>query len=155
MTNKLLLSTIIASSLLLASQANAADGNGTANFNLVAPITVTEATPMEFGDISILADGSCVLDTSNAVSGANCVAGGNTAASGAFTIAAANGIVNLSLSAPDTSVAGVTFTPALAATTATVAANTATVNVGGTVDIVAATAAVGVQALTYTLSVVY
>ncbi|ABE56149.1 hypothetical protein Sden_2870 [Shewanella denitrificans OS217] len=155
MTNKLLLSTLIASSLLIASQANAADGTGTANFNLVAPITVTEATQMQLGDISILADGSCAIDTSGTLTGSNCVAGGAAEAAGSFTIAAANGTVNLSVSGADTSVSGVTFTPSLDSATTTVVANAATVNVAGSVAIVSASAATGAQALSYTLSVVY
>ncbi|MBB1268694.1 hypothetical protein [Shewanella sp. SR44-3] len=155
MTNKLLLSTLIASSFLMVSQANAADGTGTAKFNLVAPITVTSIADMELGDVSILADGICSVDTAGATTGANCVAGGTTPAAGSFTIAAANGTVNLSVSAPDTSVTGVTFTPKLDAATTTVALNTANVKVAGDVAVVAATAATGAQTLNYTLSVVY
>ncbi|GIU47739.1 DUF4402 domain-containing protein [Shewanella sp. KT0246] len=155
MTKKILLSTVIASTLLLSTQAGAEDATGTANFNLVYPITVAETEQMEFGDVSIAADGQCALDYSDTTSGAACVAGGNTANTGLFTVTAADGTVNLSLSAADTSVSGVTFTPTLASATGTVASNTLAVDVGGTLDIVAASAAPGTHALTYTLSVTY
>ncbi len=155
MTHKLLLSTLIASTLLLSTQAGAEDATGTANFQLVYPITVAETEEMEFGDVSIAADGQCALDYSDAVTGAACVAGGATANTGLFTVTAADGTVNLSLSAADTSVPGVTFTPTLASATGTVASNTLAVDVGGTLDIVAATATPGTHGLSYTLSVTY
>ncbi|MBE7216151.1 hypothetical protein MK852_13340 [Shewanella benthica] len=155
MKNKLLLSTLITSTLLLSSQAGATQTTGTANFNLVYPITVTEATAMEFGDIDVSIDGTCALDYANATTGASCIAGGATAASGDFTITAANGIVNITLSGADTSVAGVTFTPTIASSTVTVAANTASLKVGGTVAVVAASASAGAHALSYTVDVIY
>lgn len=155
MKHKLLLSTLIASTLLLSSQADATQTTGTANFNLVYPITVTEATAMEFGDIDISVDGTCALDYANTTTGASCIAGGATAASGDFIITAANGIVNITLSGPDTSVAGVTFTPTVASPTVTVAANTASLKVGGTLAVVAASASAGAHALSYTVDVIY
>jgi hypothetical protein len=155
MTNKLLLSTLIASSFFIATQANAADGTGTANFKLVTPIKVLETTPMEFGDISILTTGSCELDTADNVVGVDvCQATGATPASGTFAITAADSTVNTTVSVADTSVTGVTFTPNVAAT-AIVSSGTAEVKVGGKIDIVAGSAAEGTHALTYTLSVVY
>ncbi|WP_076413792.1 DUF4402 domain-containing protein [Shewanella sp. UCD-KL12] len=155
MKNKIALSTLVASTLLLSSQAGAVQQSGTANFNLVYPITVTENTAMEFGDIDITSDGSCVLDYADGTSGTNCVAGGATAASGDFTITAADGNVTVSLSAADTSVAGVTFTPSVASPTVGITANTANLKVGGTVAVVAASATAGAHALTYTVDVIY
>ncbi|WP_282166594.1 hypothetical protein [Shewanella japonica] len=155
MTKKILLSPVIASTLFLSTQVGAADETGTANFNLIYPITVSETTQMEFGDVSIAADGQCALDYSDTTSGAACVAGGNAARTGVFNVAAADGTVNLSVSGPDTSVSGVTFTPTLASATGTVSGNTLDVDVAGTLDIVAASATEGTHALSYTLSVVY
>ncbi|WP_144213354.1 hypothetical protein [Shewanella donghaensis] len=154
MTNKLLLSTLLASTFLLSTQAGAEDATGTANFELVYPISVSETTAMQFGDVSIAADGNCTVDYADTVSGTACVAGGATAASGLFTIAAADGPVTLSVSLPDSSVAGVIFTPTVQ-TNGTIASNTLAVPVSGSLDITAATAATGTQSINYTLSVTY
>lgn len=154
MTNKLLLSTLLASTLLLSSQAGAVDSTGTANFELVTPITVTETTEMEFGYVAVV-DGNCTVDYADTVTGSACIAGGNTAASGLFTVTAADGTVNLTVSDADTSITGVTFTPAVANSTGTVASNTLSVPVSGSLDIVAASAPTGVQAISYTLTVTY
>jgi hypothetical protein len=158
MTNKLLLSTLIASSFFIAAQANAVDGTGTANFNLVAPITVSEKVQMELGDITILEDGFCTIDTAGTLTGGNCVLGGNAPFAGKFEVEAANSDVTLTLSDPivDT---GFTFTPLLQngtkTDTVTVTGNLATVFVGGRVDVTKATATAAAKSLSYTLSVVY
>jgi transketolase C-terminal domain/subunit len=156
MKNKILLSTLIASTFLISSQADAAQSTGTANFNLVYPISVTETAIMEFGDVSILADGTCTLGYADDATGAACVAGGNAALSGEFTIAADNTNVNITLSAADSaSVTGVTFTPTITAGTLAVTGNSAVIKVGGTLDIVAANAVSGAQNITYTIDVTY
>ncbi|WP_394201843.1 hypothetical protein [Shewanella waksmanii] len=147
--------TTAASVLFFAGQSAAEQATGTAQFKLVQPITVTETTVMEFGNIDISADGNCTLDYANAVTGAACLAGGNAAASGVFAITANDGNVNVTLSGADTSVAGVTFTPSIASSTVTVSSNTATVVVGGSIDVVAASATSGDQTISYTVDVVY
>lgn len=153
MKNILKLSAVVAVSLISA-QSMAVDGTGTANFTLVTPITVTEATQMEFGDIN-LADGTCTLDYADAVSGANCAGTGAAPTSGSFNITAADGTVNLAVSGADTTIPGVTFTPTLAATSGTVAGGSLNVKVGGSVAVVAASATAGAKSLNYTLSVTY
>ncbi|MCK8047123.1 hypothetical protein MSG37_19735 [Shewanella sp. 1CM18E] len=155
MTNKILLSTLVASSLLLSASVTAEDATGTANFNLVYPLTVTEAAVMEFGDVSIAADGSCAVDYLGSATGSACVSGGATSAAGSFTVGGANGVVNVSVSGADSSVNGVVFTPTVANASETIAGNSATINVAGNLDITAATAAAGTHALSYTLSVTY
>ncbi|MDR8524019.1 hypothetical protein [Shewanella fidelis] len=155
MTNKILLSTLVASSLLLSTGAIAADATGTANFNLVYPLTVTETTAMEFGDVSIAANASCAVDFAGATTGSACVAGGATSAAGAFTVSGANGLVNVSVSGADTSIPGVEFTPSVANASETIAGNTASINVAGNLAITAANATAGTHALSYTLSVTY
>ncbi|MCL1144648.1 hypothetical protein AB4298_17010 [Shewanella sp. 10N.261.52.F9] len=155
MNKKILLSTLVASSLLLSASATAEDATGTANFNLVYPLTVTEATAMEFGDVSIVTDGSCGVDFSGGTTGTLCVAGGATQAAGAFTVTGANGAINVSVSGVDNTVAGVAFTPSVANASETISGNTASINVAGNLDITAATALAGTHALTYTLSVTY
>ncbi|WP_028768801.1 hypothetical protein [Shewanella fidelis] len=155
MTNKILLSTLVASSLLLSTSAIAEDATGTANFNLVYPLTVTETTAMEFGDVSIAADANCAVDFAGATTGSACVAGGATSAAGAFTVSGANGLVNVSVSGADTSIPGVEFTPSVANASETIAGNTASINVAGNLAITAANATAGTHALSYTLSVTY
>ncbi|BAJ02319.1 VCBS domain-containing protein [Shewanella violacea] len=155
MNKKILLSTLIASTFLLSSQANAEQATGVANFNLVYPITVSETTPMQFGDVSISQDGTCDLDYANTTTGTNCVAGGAAAASGTFTIQATDGLVNISLSGADTTIPGVTFTPTIASPTVSVAANTATLTVGGTLAILSASATAASHNLNYTVDVIY
>ncbi|WP_037470759.1 DUF4402 domain-containing protein [Shewanella waksmanii] len=152
---KRLLATAAASMMFFAGQSAAEQATGTAQFKLVQPITVTETTVMEFGNIDISADGNCTLDYANTVTGAACLAGGNTSESGVFTITANDGDVNVTLSGADTSVAGVTFTPSIASSTVTVASNTATLVVGGSIDIVAASASSGDQTISYTVDVIY
>jgi hypothetical protein len=157
MTNKLLLSTLIASSFFIASQANAVDQSGTAKFELVAPIDILEDVQMEFGNVSTLkANDTCTVAFDDTVSGAACVVGGAAAATGSFTVTA-KGDINLSVSTADTSIPGVSFTPNVEfATLNTGVTNTATVKVGGEVEITdIATAPTGAQTLSYTLSVVY
>lgn len=155
MKKKLLLSTLLTSTFLLSSQAGATQQTGTANFNLVYPITVTQNTPMEFGDIDVSVDGTCSLDYADTTAGPSCIAGGATAASGDFTISAADGSVTIGLSAPDTTVPGVTFTPTVASSTVTVTSNTANLKIGGSVTVAAATATAGAHSLTYTVDVTY
>lgn len=155
MTNKILLSTLVASSLLLSTSAVAADATGTANFNLVYPLTVTETTAMEFGDVSIAADANCAVDFAGATTGSACVAGGATSAAGAFTVSGANGPINVSVSGTDNSVGGVAFTPSVANASETIAGNTVSINVAGNLAITAANATAGTHALSYTLSVTY
>ncbi|ACA86846.1 hypothetical protein [Shewanella woodyi] len=156
MKNNILLSTLIASTFFISAQADAAQATGTANFNLVYPISVTETAVMEFGDVSILADGNCTLGYADNTSGTACVAGGNAALSGEFTIAADNTTVNIALSAADSaSVPGVTFTPSVSSNTLTVTGNSAVLKVGGSLDIVAASATAGAKNLTYTVDVTY
>ena len=155
MNKKTLLSTLMASSFLLSAGVSATDQTGTANFNLIVPIVVTEATAMDFGDIAI-ADGQCVLTESNSVSGSSCVPGGNAAQSGVFNITGADATVNVALSAADSSsVPGVTFTPQITANTVDITSGTASINVGGTIDVVAANTTAGVKAISYTVSVTY
>ncbi|GGI84785.1 hypothetical protein GCM10007978_23140 [Shewanella hanedai] len=156
MKNNILLSTLVASTFLIASQADAAQATGTANFKLVYPIAITETAIMEFGDVSIIADGNCTLGYADDVSGTACVAGGSAALSGEFTITADNTNVNIALSAADSSsVPGVTFTPSVANTSLTVTGNSAVIKVGASLDIVAASAVAGAKNLTYTVDVTY
>ena len=153
MNKKILLSSLIASSLLLSTQASAADTTGTANFNLVYPITVSETNPLELGDIDISSDGSCEFTFNATPSGSNCLATGATQAAGSFAITGKDGGVTVTLSGADTSVAGVTFTPT--ASTVTITSNSAIMKVGGKVDVVASAASEGAHALSYTVNVVY
>ncbi|MCL1137468.1 hypothetical protein [Shewanella pneumatophori] len=155
MTNKILLSTLVASSLLLSASATAEDATGTANFNLVYPLTVTEATALEFGDVSIVADGNCGVDFAGGTTGTICVSGGATQAAGVFTVTGANGSVNVSVSGANSSVDGVVFTPSVANASETISGNTASINVAGNLAITAADATAGTHALSYTLSVTY
>lgn len=153
MNKKILLSSLIASSLLLSTQASAADTTGTANFNLVYPITVSESVSLELGDIDISSDGSCEFTFDATQSGSNCLATGATQAAGSFDITGKDGGVTVTLSGADTSVAGVTFTPT--ASTVNISGNVATMTVGGKVDVVASSASEGAHALSYTVNVVY
>ncbi len=153
MTKKILLSSLIASTLLLSSHANAADTTGTANFNLVHPITVSETTPLELGDIDISSTGSCEFTSAGVQQGSNCLATGATQVVGSFAITGKDGGVTVTLSGADVSVAGVTFTPT--ASTVDIAGNVATMTVGGKVDVVAGTAEEASHALSYTVNVVY
>lgn len=155
MKNNLLLSSLIASSLLISSQVGATIQNGTANFNLVYPITVTENSAMQFGDIDVSVNGTCTLDQADTTSGTSCIAGGATAASGDFTIGAADGNVTVTLSGADTTVSGITFTPVIASPTVAITGNTANLKIGGTVDVIAASASAGSHSLTYTVDVTY
>lgn len=155
MTNKLLLSTLIASSLLLSSQANAVDGLGTAKIKLVTPISVSESIQMEFGNIDSVNDDFCNIDTAGALTGGSCIPGGAAAAAGEFNIAATDGTVNLAVAASGAPVPGVTFEPKLDTPTQIVSGNAAVVKVGGKVTIVGADATDGAKNLGYTLSVTY
>jgi hypothetical protein len=148
MTNKLLLSTLIASSLFITSQANATDATGTANFTLVTPITVTPNVAMEFGNIDSVNDGTCEVNTSDALTGSSCLLSGNSPK-------ANDGLINLAVVASGTPVPGVTLLPKLDAPTQTVSSGSAVVKVGGLLTIVGADATDGAKSLEYTLSVTY
>jgi hypothetical protein len=155
MTNKLLLSTLIASSFFIAAQANATDATGTANFNLVTPITVTPNVAMEFGNIDSVNDGTCEVNTSDVLTGTSCLLSGNSPKAGTFDISASDGNINLAVVASGTPVPGVTLLPKLDALTQTVSSGSAVVKVGGLLTVVGADATDGAKSLEYTLSVTY
>lgn len=154
MTKKILLSSLIASTLLLSSQVNAEDATGTANFNLIYPITVTKTTDLELGDIDITADGTCSFSAAGVAGGDICVAGGDTQAVGSFAITGADGDVNVTIAATN-DVPGVTLTPELSSNTVTLSGNAGTVEIGGSLAIVAANATAGSKQISYTVSVNY
>jgi hypothetical protein len=155
MTNKLLLSTLIASSFFIAAQANAVDGTGTAKITLVTPLTVAEKDQMEFGNIDSTKDDTCSIDTAGALTGNSCIAGGNAPVAGSFDITGENRNISLSAAASGPAVAGVVFAPALDSASATITGNALNVKVGGTMTITAASAVDGAYNLGYTLTVTY
>ncbi|MEZ9198703.1 DUF4402 domain-containing protein [Shewanella sp. 10N.286.54.B9] len=154
MNKKILLSSLIASSLLLSTQANAADATGTATFNLLQPITVTKTADLELGDIDITVDGTCSFSAAGVAGGDICVAGGATQAVGSFDITGSDGDVNVTIAATN-DVAGVTLTPELSSNIVTLSGNAGTVDVGGSLAIVAASAVAGSESISYTVSVNY
>ncbi|WOT06665.1 hypothetical protein [Shewanella youngdeokensis] len=157
MKNKILVSSLLASSLLLTAQAHAVDATGTAYFNLVAPITVAKNADLNLGDIDIATDGNCQIDAAGNETGTNCLATGTTRAVGTFDITGLDaGAPTISVSGADTSVAGVTFTPLLPATALTIdGSGNATVSIGGNVAVVAASTVAGAKQIDYTVSVTY
>lgn len=155
MTNKLLLSTLIASSFFIASQANATDVTGHAKFTFITPISITEDVQMEFGNIDSVANDFCEINTSGVLNGASCIPGGASPLAGSFTVTGTDSTVNLAVVASGATVPGVVFAPALDAATQIISAGSATVKVGGRLTVTGAAATDGLKNLEYTLSVTY
>jgi hypothetical protein len=97
--NKLLLTAgaVAISTSLLSTSATAVTVGATGNANVLAPISITENTQMEFGDVAGEPvggiDTTVILTTSGGTSspdGATVFASGNTDAAGAFTVNGAN-----------------------------------------------------------------
>lgn len=159
MNKKILLSSLIASSVLLTSQVGASDFTGKANFNLITPLVISETTQLNLGDIDIGTTGSCGFTAASLATGTVCLATGATQVAGVFKVTGTDGVVNVSVSGADTSLDGITFTPSVINATETIGAVTSgevSFNVGGNVDVdTSGTVASGVQVLDYTVSVTY
>ncbi len=157
MKNIVAISGLAAAAFLLSYNAMAESGTGTASFNLVHPITITEVQGLDLGDIDITSNGDCGIDPEGNRSGVNCIFGGGSSAQGLFDITGPVGTANLELSADDTSIPGVIFTPMLGSETVQLnpRGDKATVAVGGMVDVVGGLPEAGAYTLTYTLDVTY
>lgn len=158
MNNKIMLSTIIASSFLLSSQVMAISFTTTGVFNKVAPISITEITSLEFGDIDLSTEGRCLVSPDGEKSGSNCLPGGNPPSVGVFQILGDTD-AEVTMIYPDT----ITSTPGIeldiidgAGTTLNIVDGVLEVRLGGRLNVVdASIAESGAQQISYTVGVVY
>jgi hypothetical protein len=153
MINKILIKTVIASSLLLSGTAMAVVTQGSATFRLIAPLTAVAGATMDFGDINIATPGSCGMNSAGTETGGLCLGTGNGTTLGTFTVTGNDGLVNLSIGNVLGEPTGVTFAPEVAATD-TISGGPLTVNVYGDITI-GAGAVGGTSTVTYDLTVTY
>lgn len=169
MNKKNLLSSAVATALLtglISQSALAATDTGTANARIITPITVTEVTQMNFGDIQPEAGATTVTLSTGGVatpSGATVVTG--SPSQGVFTVTGteaatysitlpADGDVQLSGPGPVMEVTG--FNHDAGATPTIGVGNTSTLNIGAVLSVAgSATQAAGDYSGTYDVTVDY
>lgn len=139
-----LLATVVAALGTLSSAAIAATASGTASATVIAPITITSTTPLNFGSFSNAAAGTVTIDTAGARTSSGVLLSAVTAgARGVFTVGGSNN-AGFSITSPQgfsvTTAGGspMAFALTLPGTTGTLSSGSATINVGGVLTVGAA-----------------
>lgn len=147
----------------VASPAFAVTGNGVANVNIVEGITVTETTPLDFGDIA-LNDGAITVDADGTVTDDNFLDFGGTqqqaefavvsVASAALTVTVLDNVANagLTINSPRVDWNG---TGAADSPQNVTSIGNDTLEVGYTLTVDKAAAGTGAQTLNYTVDVTF
>ena len=154
-----LLATVVASLSTLSSAAIAATASGTATATVIAPITITSTTPLNFGSFSNAAPGTVTIDTAGARTSSGVLLSAVTpGARGVFTVGGSN-TAGFSITSPQGfSVTGpgtaMPFTLTLPGATGTLSAGAATINVGGVLT-VGTTQTAGAYSGSYSVVVEY
>ena len=145
---KLLLPAVAVLALSLSGSVLAADAAGTANVTILAAVSVSETTAVNFGSLDI-ADGTCQMASNGTFSG-SC---SGTGTPGVMTISGTgSAAVNISVTA-GAAVDGVSFAPTVASATGNLSSGSLAVTVYG--DMTKASATAGSKALSYTFTTSY
>lgn len=157
MINKLVFSSIMVSSILLSGYAAAATAIGTASYNGVSPLTITETTQLNMGDVDITKVGICAaLPREGDMSfGNNCLPDpGRTMAR--FSFAGPDGVLQLITRAPDQQYPGYFISLLDATTQIPIIDGVGTWEIGAQVDITdPSLVEEGVHIFEYTMGFIY
>lgn len=156
-----LLATVVAALGTLSSAAIAASASGTASATVIAPITITNGTNLNFGSFSNVTAGSVTISTGGTRSSSGVILSGVAVGNGGtFTVGgSAVGSPGFSITSPQGfSVTGpgtaMPFTLTLPGATGTLSGGAATINVGGVLT-VGTTQTAGAYSGSYSVVVEY
>ena len=160
--NKLLISGVMASSILVAGSAIAADATGNASVSVNEAIGISQTTAVDFGIVSALNAGTCTMDPSDgSLTGTSCAQA--TGTPGAFTLTSTAGNLDVTITIATPVNNDITFAPiwnngsdvaAGATGTFNNGTGTGTLNVGGTLTNGASVTTIP-SSWTYNVNVVY
>gem|GEM_PF-2796456 len=131
-----LITATLATSALLSSYSMATEGAGTASATVQAPITVSQTTAIQFGNITNTAGATCTLLPGNDTPTGDGCAGGTTAA-GVFDISSEAATLDITITIANPVQGDVTFAPIWNNGLSDIAAGTtgSMANLGGNFDL--------------------